>query len=87
MTISEAIARCAIMRQETRGAHFRLDFPANSEEFSKLLMVIIKDADCQMQVLSEAIVPLPEETKQLTRYKKQKEIELKKLQTVKKRQE
>ena len=65
MTISEAIARCAIMRQESRGAHFRLDFPDKSEEFSKVIMVIIKDADGQMQVNSEAIVPLTEEHKQI----------------------
>ncbi|MCH8027607.1 MAG: fumarate reductase/succinate dehydrogenase flavoprotein subunit [candidate division Zixibacteria bacterium] len=65
MTISEAIARCAIMRQESRGAHFRLDFPDKSEEFSKVIMVIIKDADGQMQVSSEAIVPLTEEHKQI----------------------
>ncbi|MEE8404647.1 MAG: fumarate reductase/succinate dehydrogenase flavoprotein subunit [candidate division Zixibacteria bacterium] len=65
MTISEAIARCAIMRQESRGAHFRLDFPDKSEEFSKVIMVIRKDADGQMQVNSEAIVPLTEEHKQI----------------------
>ena len=65
MTISEAIARCAIMRQESRGAHFRLDFPDKSEEFSKVIMVIIKDADGQMQVNSEEIVPVTEEHKQI----------------------
>jgi len=65
MTISEAIARCAIMRQESRGAHFRLDFPDKSEEFSKLIMVIRKDADGRMLVNSEPIVPLTEEHKQI----------------------
>ncbi len=65
MTISEAIARCALMRQESRGAHFRLDFPDKSEEFAKIIMVLVKDADGQMQVSSEAIVPLTEEHKQI----------------------
>lgn len=65
MTISEAIARCALMRKESRGAHFRLDFPDKSEEFAKIIMVIVKDADGQMQVNSEAIVPLTEEHKQI----------------------
>jgi len=65
MTISEAIARCALMRQESRGAHFRLDFPDKSEEFAKIIMVLVKDADGQMRVSSEAIVPLTEEHKQI----------------------
>ncbi|MCH7947858.1 MAG: fumarate reductase/succinate dehydrogenase flavoprotein subunit [candidate division Zixibacteria bacterium] len=65
MTISEAIARCALMRKESRGAHFRLDFPDKSEEFAKIIMVLVKDADGQMQVSSEAIVPLTEEHKQI----------------------
>jgi len=65
MTISEAIARCALMRQESRGAHFRLDFPDKSEEFAKIIMVLVKDADGQMQVSSEAIVPLTEEHKKI----------------------
>ena len=65
MTISEAIARCALVRKESRGAHFRLDFPDKSEEFAEIIMVIVKDADGQMQVSSEAIVPLTEEHKQI----------------------
>ena len=65
MTISEAIARCAIMRHESRGAPFRLDFPDKSEALSKVIMVIIKDADGQMQVNSEEIVPVTEEHKQI----------------------
>jgi L-aspartate oxidase len=29
------IARCALARQESRGAHFRTDFPAKRPEFQK----------------------------------------------------
>ena len=65
MTISEAIARCALMRQESRGAHFRLDFPDTSEDFSQLIMVLVKAAAGQMLVRSEAIVTLTEEHKQI----------------------
>jgi succinate dehydrogenase / fumarate reductase flavoprotein subunit len=35
LSVAEAIARCAAERKESRGGHFREDFPAKSEEFSK----------------------------------------------------
>ena len=34
-TVAQLIARCALARQESRGAHFRTDFPAPRPEFAK----------------------------------------------------
>jgi len=65
LIISEAIACCALMRKESRGAHFRLDFPGKSQELARVNMVVRKDTDGRMQINSEAIMPLTEEHKQI----------------------
>jgi L-aspartate oxidase len=38
------IARCALAREESRGAHFRTDYPAKRPEFAKH-SVVRKDAE------------------------------------------
>jgi L-aspartate oxidase len=38
------IARCALAREESRGAHFRTDYPAKRAEFAKH-SVVKKDAE------------------------------------------
>jgi L-aspartate oxidase len=43
-TVVRLIARGALARQESRGAHFRVDFPEKRPEFAKH-SVMIKDAD------------------------------------------
>ena len=57
LTISEAIARSALERKESRGAQFRDDYPEKSETFAKVNTTISKGADGNMQV---RLVPLPE---------------------------
>jgi succinate dehydrogenase / fumarate reductase flavoprotein subunit len=57
LTISEAIARSALERQESRGAQFRDDFPEKSERFAKVNTLISKTADGGMEV---RLAPLPE---------------------------
>src|SRR5262249_480715 len=50
LTVSEAIARAALDRKESRGAHFRDDFPDKDAEGARYNAVIRKGSDGQMQL-------------------------------------
>ena len=55
MIVSEAVTLCAIERKESRGAHFRDDYPNKDEAFGKFNYVVKKAADGSMQVAKQAI--------------------------------
>jgi succinate dehydrogenase / fumarate reductase, flavoprotein subunit len=65
LTVSEAITRAALDRKESRGGHFREDFPSKDPEAAKYNSVISKGTDGQMQLRREPIPPLPEPLKQV----------------------
>jgi len=65
LTVSEAVARCAIERKESRGAHFRDDYPDKSEEAAKFNHVIRRGADGSMELSRVPIIPMNEEMKQI----------------------
>ena len=65
MTVSEAITRAAIERKESRGAHFRDDFPDKSDEFSKFNIIIRQGPTGEMQVSREALPELRPDLKQV----------------------
>ena len=50
LTTAEAVARAGLMRQESRGAHTRIDFEGESEEWGKYNIVVRKGSDGVMQV-------------------------------------
>jgi succinate dehydrogenase / fumarate reductase, flavoprotein subunit len=58
LTVSEAVARCAIERKESRGAQFREDFPAKSEEFGKVNMVVSLGGDGAMRLSRRPLRPM-----------------------------
>jgi len=65
LTVSEAIARAAIEREESRGGHFRDDCPDKDPAFAKFNIVIRKGADGGMQLARESIPEMPAELRRV----------------------
>ena len=65
LTVSEMVTLAALERKESRGAHFRDDFPSKDDQFGSLNIVIRKGSGGEMQVVREPIVPIPPELKQI----------------------
>jgi len=65
LTVSEAITRSAIERKESRGGHFREDFPNKDAAAGQVNVVVKKNADGTMNVRREPIPDLPVELKQV----------------------
>jgi succinate dehydrogenase / fumarate reductase flavoprotein subunit len=65
LTISEAIARAALDRKESRGGHFREDFSGKDADWGRKNIVIVKGLDGAMQLRREPIPPLPPELQQV----------------------
>jgi succinate dehydrogenase / fumarate reductase flavoprotein subunit len=65
LLISEAITRAGLERKESRGAHFRDDYPAKSEEYGRFNIVIQKSSDGEMILSRQPISPLPAELAQV----------------------
>ncbi len=65
LTVSEAAARSALERKESRGAHTRLDHPDKSEDEGKVNTVIRKGPDGSMQVERIPIPPIREDLQQI----------------------
>jgi succinate dehydrogenase / fumarate reductase flavoprotein subunit len=65
MTVSESVARAAMARKESRGAHFREDFPEKDAEAATFNHVVRKAADGSMEVERVAIPAIPEELQRI----------------------
>ncbi|MEO8563862.1 MAG: fumarate reductase/succinate dehydrogenase flavoprotein subunit, partial [bacterium] len=61
LIVSEAITRCALDRKESRGGHFRDDFPEKDPAYATFNNVVHRGADGTMSLTHEPIPPLPAE--------------------------
>jgi succinate dehydrogenase / fumarate reductase flavoprotein subunit len=68
---SELIARTAIERRESRGGHFREDFPDKKAEFGTFNLATRRQADGSIQVTRVPLPEMPAELKQIIEEQKQ----------------
>ncbi|HMI48347.1 MAG TPA: FAD-binding protein, partial [Gemmatimonadaceae bacterium] len=65
LTVSEIVARAALERKESRGGHFRDDFPEKDPSYGKFNIVIRRGPNGDMQVTREPIPEMREDLKKI----------------------
>jgi succinate dehydrogenase / fumarate reductase flavoprotein subunit len=58
LTVSEAITRSALERRESRGGHFRDDYPERDPSFGSFNIVLRRGPEGEMQISREPLPPL-----------------------------
>jgi succinate dehydrogenase / fumarate reductase flavoprotein subunit len=65
LLVSEAVTRSALARPESRGAQFREDFPAKSDQCATFNVVCRMAPDGSMQVVRQPLPPMRDELKRI----------------------
>jgi succinate dehydrogenase / fumarate reductase, flavoprotein subunit len=65
LDISEAITRAALERKESRGGHFRDDYPNKDAQYGSFNILVRRGRDGRMQLERVPIRPMPDELKRV----------------------
>ena len=65
LTVSEIVTRAALERKESRGAHFRDDFPVKDGKFGGFNIVARKNSAGEMQLTREPIPLMRDDLRQI----------------------
>jgi succinate dehydrogenase / fumarate reductase flavoprotein subunit len=65
LTVSEAITRSALERKESRGGHFRDDFPDKDAAYAKFNILVRRGSGGEVQVVREPLTEIRSDLQQI----------------------